>query len=357
MNILFLLKTDQYSSYDTHHIYQPLIAKAYENGHVVYVSGFEKYPNVHNFPVPKTDKSFCHRHKTDDSFERYYFYTKQLDEHNIYQDFSVIEKVILNNPIDYIINDGRIAGYMIGRVYQIPVISIEHAAYYQNNKIVPKHMEALNNLLSAYEQEQILRLNEFFDYTNYHIAFGNQDPIFPHLTTYCKLNMDILPTKHKLVGIFTHSSFSNQKLKKIFVEAFSKAPYTVGLQLPNLKTEMIGNLHIENLDYKFANCQVLVHDGSIYLYLLALLFAIPQIVVVDQNYISKQIGQAVEKKRLGIQIPTEQFSMQTLYENYRIIVSNDQFIENAKKQARIFAKEKTLLDVLAILDQQSPVTL
>lgn len=244
---------------------------------------------------------------------------------------------------DLILDYGRPSAIIAARKSDIPVISYITGAIYRERPVHKKAITSLNETLSRLKLEQVLRYTDLLNYSNRRIVFGSSllQPL-PEEIDVDRFGTYLAPMEKKDLAIHVGAFFpelnrSATTIRSVMEEAFVGAPYEVTLSFPNARIASNQNINTQSSFRSdlIVDCSVVIHDGSDYIYQQALQHGIPQIVVSDGSWQRSWIASSVKRNGLGVQVLEEEFSVSSIYEAYRRVVSDDYYTV----QAETFAKD------------------
>ena len=238
---------------------------------------------------------------------------------------------------DLIIDLGRLAAPIVAHMKNIPLFSYVSGAMYRNHNLQKKELKELNEVLSHYKTEQVLAITDLYNYADRRFTFGSlllqpfpEDveverfgsiaPIVENDTSDVTVSISITDTLQK-----------PSVIKEIIDSSFLNAPYDVnvlyrGAQLSHEQNmKYMSSIKVDSL----LGNSICIHDGNDYLMNLCFMLAIPQIVVNDGSYLRSWNASAVSRNGVGLAIPEKELSVQTLYETYRRIVTDDYYKNRA----------------------------
>ncbi len=295
--------------------------------------------------VPK--RFFCGRRKSRGrTYEEYLDSYGASSEAYLRDDIKAIVSAAEDFKPDLIIDLGRPQAQIAARSVNITCRSVVHSGMYRTRSFDSSCLDGFNSVLSEYRFEQIHHITDLYT-GGRRIIFGlpQIQPFSRHEDIgrygYMGIKGYTAEPVKRLCVVIGETSFSTSKLHKIFTDAFLGAPYEVCVCCPDSRPSVNDNLHFAaslrpQLIYGSQAC---IHDGSSYLFHQCIAAGIPQLIIADSSYERMWNAAAAERYGFGLYLSERDLSMETVYEKYRSLLSDDIFAENAAA----FSQETSVL--------------
>lgn len=259
---------------------------------------------------------------------------------------------------DLIIDLGRPQAVIAARSLNIPCRSVVHSGMYRTRAFDSRCLDGFNNVLSEYRFEQIHHITDLYCGAGRRIIFGlpQIQPFSRHEDVerlgYTGIKGFAAEPVRRLCIMLCETSFSASRLQKIFTDAFLGAPYEVAVSFPGSKPVLNDNLHFmpsvrPQLIYGSTAC---IHDGNSFLFHQCIAAGIPQLIISDSSYERMWNAAAAERYGFGLYLPERNLSMETVYEKYRSLLSDDIFAEQAEAFSQETSELKDLYDFVKDLE-------
>ena len=150
-----------------------------------------------------------------------------------------------------------------------------------------------------------------------------------------------------------NTNLSDRKLKKVIQDAFAGAPYAVYACMHKTKKTKSENIqYLEEADPALLNGAIaVIHDGNAFFYDACNRLGIPQIILTDKSASRSYYSKRNERNHTGTLIEEERFSMSSLYENYRKILSDDAYWKACQDIKEKTARAGSPEDLNSLLNQ------
>lgn len=258
-----------------------------------------------------------------------------LEESYLEEDLNCILNAISHFQPDMILTMNRISAVVAARLTKTPIDAIVTSSMYKTTTIPSSLLKSCNSFLRNHKLEQILCLKDLYQSCRHRFLFG---PIelqpAPTNTTIHRLGCtSVFPYRKGLtnrVCIFLGDYHkSKTALRKVLTDAFLGAPYAVYVWYPTCKPEVIQNVHFMAFPREdmIAGSICMIHDGNDYYINQCLVRAIPQVIIASHEYGRSYNGRAIQRNMVGKYLYEEDLKMNTLYETFREVLSNDDYYD------------------------------
>lgn len=303
--------------------------------HIVAISSSKenRFHHVSLYPCAQLKPVFSLHPLPKRNYEEWMYANGASSAKFLEKDLSLLEETIIQFKPDLIITMDRIASVVAARKHNIPCYAIVHSDMYKTTSFDPICLTGLNAFLSENRMEQIYRLKDIYLSCEYRFGFGPIE-IQPFSTNdnVTRIGIhSIMPVhvvKTNRVCIFLDQVRKDPiRMKKIITSAFEGAPYSIYAYYEGCHAQKINNIH-------FLSCAradllpgsiACVHDGNDYYTNQCLARGIRQLIITDHSYIRNSNALAVQRNRFGIAMFEEDLTMENLYEQYRLLLSDDKY--------------------------------
>lgn len=335
MRILITPFIEQPQSSFAYHISTNLSWYLVNEGHTVAISASKenRFHHVSLYPCANITRPFTILNNKQTNYEEWLYRHGAISKKYLLEDYDYIEEAYNQFKPDLIITIDRIAANLFARNNNVRIWSIVHSDMYMNYTYNPSILKELNTVLSDMNHEQIFYVKEIYQRSERRIGFGpiEVEPFHPNDDVTRVGVTSIYPShvmKTNRVCIFLHDLYERPSyLKKIIIEAFQGAPYSVYAYFDGSRNENIENIHF----LSHTKAEILpgsiacIHDGDTYYTNQCLARGIQQLIITDHDYIRNSNALAAERNKFGLAIFEEELSMNKLYETYRLLLSDDRY--------------------------------
>ena len=272
------------------------------------------------------------------------------------RDHAAIEAAITEYEPDLLIEIERPAAIVSARIHAIPLFSIVSPAVFRNRRFKADLLNGINEFLSEQGLEQILAYRELYAFAQC-FAFGPREFLSAaaERRAACfgmsSIAPILKPSDGRLSIVLNDTSLSSRKRRKVITDAFLGAPYDVYVFSRGLRPGRNGNLHFLQASrfLQVSESRVCIHDGSDAITAHCIALGIPQIIIHDDSWQRSWNAAALKRSKAGLTVPEAEFSMSSVYETYRMLVSDDRFEENAERLRDEAVERGDLANILAYL--------
>jgi UDP:flavonoid glycosyltransferase YjiC (YdhE family) len=300
----------------------------------VCTSSHSRFHSVSFFPAAPYQTSRLFAAHADRSYDAWLYRSGAGSSAFLEADIAAIHSAIKQFKPDLIITIDRTAAVIAAREAGIRCWAVVHNSMY-NSRPTKKAVQSLNAVLSSHNAEQVLNFGELYSYCERRFCFG---PIeiqpFPVEADVTRIGIQSLYPLHTLqtnrICIFLGEVKQKPNtLSKIITDAFLGAPYAVYTWFPGIHPETQGNLHFLSTPREdlLPGSIAIIHDGNDYLFNQSMVRGIPQLLIYSRDCLRITNALAAERSGIGIGIDENDLTMSTLYENYRVLLSNDRYYE------------------------------
>lgn len=305
-------------------------------------------------PYVKTGFFSC-TNRPQKYYEDYLWQAKLTSADFLKADTEAIKEAILSFQPDLVLDLGRQSAIIASKLCNIPVWSFVSGAMFRMKDIDKGTLKGINTALSSFRLEQILHLQDLYQYPSKLFAFGPlvTNPFPEHI------NVNRLGSMGKLltdsddgtkVSIYLGDvTKRSSQLKAMLEETFLGAPYPVDIYIKGSMITQQQNIRYLALfnEENLLGSSVVIHDGNEFIYNRATVLAKPQIIVSDGSYLRSWIASAGNRNGFAISINEKELSVQSIYEAYRRILADDYYFDHALEFSQAF---KELGDLTKLLD-------
>lgn len=325
-------------------------------GHAVAISADKEnaFHHVSLYPAAKLRKPIQIKQTTLRSYEEWMYANGALQERYLEEDYTYVEHCIQKFNPDLIITMNRLSSIMLGRKMNIRVWSIVHSDMYKQVSFPPSCLRSVNKVLSNHDLEQQFHLKNLHAWCEKRIGFG---PIevqpFSQKDKVTRIGVTSIFPPHtsrtNRVCVFIQELQKKpETMKKMILDAFQGAPYSVYASYKGCRPETIQNIHF----LRATKAELLpgsiacIHDGNDYFTNQCLSRGIQQIIITNHDYIRNSNAMAAERNHFGLAIYEEELSMAKLYEQYRLLLSDDKYYYYTQAMKKITLLEGDLTNLL-----------
>lgn len=330
-------------------------------GHTVAISASKEnhFHHISLYPSGELQRPFSFIAPKENNYEEWLYAHGGLSNKYLIDDYTCIKTAVNQFHPDLIISIDRIAANLFARNHNIRHWSIVHSNMYMNYSFDTSTLKSLNLLLSEMNHEQIYYLRELYKHSELRIGFGpiEVEPFHPsdnitRVGITSLLPVDAIRTNRVCIflqGVHKKPSY----LKKIILEAFKGAPYSIYATFDGSKNENIENIHFSST----LKADILpgsiacIHDGNTYFTNQCLARGIRQLIITDHDYIRNSNALSAERNKFGLAIFETELSMNTLYETYRLLLSDDRYYYHTQSMKNITRKTGDLSLLLDYLEK------
>ncbi len=329
------------------------------HGHTVAISADNKnnFHHVSLYPAPICKKARSIKKLSKRNYEEWLYASGASKEKYLEEDYACISDCIRKFHPDLIITMDRLAALLIARKRHIRCWAIVHSDMYKNTYFDPICMSGINKVLKNHDLEQEFNLRSIFSKCERRIGFGpiEVQPFHPK-DEVTRIGVSSIYPPHtirtnRVCIFFQDVDQKPAQLKKMIQEAFHGAPYSVYAWFKGCRPETIDNIHFlqatkaELLPGSIA-C---IHDGNDYFTNQCLSRGIQQVIVTNHDYIRNSNALAAERNKFGLAIYEDELTMSKLYEQYRLLLSDDKYYYYTQAMKKITLDEGDLSQLLDLL--------
>lgn len=313
--------------------------------HVVAISANKEnhFHHVSLYPCANAKPPFSLQPLTKRSYEEWMYANGAASKKYLEEDDQIIEKTIAEFQPDLIITMDRIAAIVSAKNHHIPCWGIVHSDMYKNTAFDPNCLHDLNLFLAQNGLEQVFHLNELYQKCSMRFGFG---PIevqpFSTKDQITRIGINSLTPPHIIktnrVCIFLPEVKKKpSQLKKIITDAFEGAPYSVYAWFPGCRPEKSVNMRFLSVPRAdlLPGSIACIHDGNDYYTNQCLARGIRQLIIATHDYIRNSNALSATRNRFGLAMYEDELSMKKLYEQYRLLLSDDKYYYHTQAMKNI----------------------
>ena len=304
-------------------------------GHTVAISADKKnhFHHISLYPAAKIKSPFSLSKKPQRNYEEWMYVNGATTQKYLEEDYACLDTCIQTFKPDLIITMDRLASIMLARKYKIRIWTIVHSDMYKASLFDTNCMNEVNTVLKNHSLEQEYNLKELLAKCNRRIGFGpiEVQPFHPK-DDVTRIGVTSIYPPHTIrtnrVCIFFQKISINKKaLRKMIIEAFHGAPYSVYACFDGSRAETIDNIHfLQSTKAELLPGSIAcIHDGNDYFTNQCLARGIQQLIITNHDYIRNSNALSAERNKFGLALYEDELTMQTLYEQYRLLLSDDKY--------------------------------
>lgn len=273
------------------------------------------------------------------TYEEWLYKNGCLDESYLDDDLDQILDACISFKPDLLIAIERPMAEAAAHLLRIPCFTYVHPAMYRNRSFPVNMIYSVNRVLSDHHHIQIISLKDLMSADDLRFGFGPaQLMYFPDRYRIFRIGTQteaLAKTAHtNRVCIYLNDlKKSSRRMKQIILDAFHGAPYAVYASFHGSENETEENIHFLSRPKPelIPGSIAVIHDGNDYYCNICMAKGIVQVIVSNHDFIRLYNGQSVERSKTGRLLFEENFTMNTLYQSYRAVLSDDAFDINAQK--------------------------
>ena len=259
-------------------------------------------------------------------------------------DYEAIRLAIEDYMPDLLIEIERPAAIAAGVTYGLPVFNIVSTGAFRNRDFKVDDINGLNEFLSNQNLNQVLRFRELYAHSRC-FAFGPSG--FRSFVRSYKVtsfgSSAIAPLDSgrdtRLSIVLNDTTLSFRKRRQTVTDAFLGAPYEVFVYAKGLRQGRNGNLRFQNLlrFNSLIGSRAVIHDGTDAVTQYCISLGIPEVIVHDDSWQRAWNAACLKRSGAGICVHEDVFSLSSLYESFRQVVSDDRYLlaaENLREEVR-----------------------
>ncbi len=296
--------------------------------------------NFHHasFYASSKPSSSLNKSKTDEkSYEDYLYNRNASSAKFLKKDLIAINNAIKAFKPDLIITHDRLSAIIAGKNANIPVYGIVHSSIFTYKNLSSQVLSGLNETLRNNKFEQVFSLEEFYNLADKLFVFGPLETSpFVSDKEVIRIGIENIyqPDIDKTNDIFIFLNDldkSKRHLTKLIKEAFEGAPYKVNAYVKQKSESSTNNINfITPKLSQLYPCKLCIHDGNNYLFNQCLALGIPQLIIANNNFINISNGMKAQRNHFGLCLFEDELSMESLYEAYYHLASNNSYFKNAE---------------------------
>ncbi len=259
---------------------------------------------------------------------------------------------------DVILDLGRVSALIAARLTGVPVVSLVSGNLFRSRSFDSKALRGINETLSSYKFEQVFRVTDLYAYANGLFTLGpaSLDPFAEEERLVRIGYLSYLPETgsktDKVFIVFNKLPMSAGRLNTLLADTYKGAPYPIEIWYPGCDIGRDQNLHYTSAlrISRLSEARAVIHDGSDYIFRQSTLRAIPQVIIHDGSWNTARNAASLSRSGFGTSVPSEDLSVQTLYEGYRRILASDSYQANAgilREEAVRMGGGELLLELLS----------
>lgn len=316
-----------------------------------------RFHHISFYPTKTPIPPFSFHNLPNKNYEQWLYTTGSLSSKYLEEDYRDLSKIYKQCNPDLIISFDRPAANVLARKKHIPIWTIVHADMYKSSNVDKKCMYGINTLLSNKGLEQEYKLTSLYAKSDLRIGFGPIEVQPFHIKdNVTRIGVtSIYPpkiTRTNRVCIFLSSlSLSSSKIRRIILEAFEGAPYAVYACFHGSHQETIQNIHfLQNAKAELLpGSLACIHDGNDFYMNQCLARSIQQLIIYDHSYMRYANAKSVQRNQCGIAMEESDFIMSKLYEQYRLLVTDDTYYYHTQAMKQFTLQEGDLTKLLGFL--------
>lgn len=304
-------------------------------GHTVAVSADKEnhFHHISLYPAANIKSPFSLSKKQQRSYEEWMYVSGATTQKYLEEDYACLDTCIQTFKPDLIITIGRLASIMLARKYKIRIWTIVHSDMYKASLFDSNCMNEVNTVLKNHSLEQEYNLKELHAKCNRRIGFGpiEVQPFHPK-DDVTRIGVTSIYPPHtirtnRVCIFFQKISISKKALRKMIIEAFQGAPYSVYACFDGSRAETIDNIHfLQSTKAELLPGSIAcIHDGNDYFTNQCLARGIQQLIITNHDYIRNSNALSAERNKFGLALYEDELTMQKLYEQYRLLLSDDKY--------------------------------
>lgn len=351
MKILIIPDIEPDKQYDTFTIVHTLVQACHAKEIECIVSAPDTISfdcPVYDAPRPKIKLLF----EPGKSYEEYLYNSGKTNTRYLHKDLASISSCIIQEKPDLILDLGRASASIAARIYHRPFYSFVNRAVYKDSSFDSSALSALNELLTENNLEQVLYYHDLLSFARKRICFSpdivqtftNNDEIDRCIPVLPFIEND---EKNTSVSMFITKPFaSNAKINKLIKQTFLGAPFKLNVYVSGNEFKKEENIRF--LDHVDLACMkgnpVIIHDADEYLFHVASTLGIPQIIINDGSPNSVYQCAAIKRRGFGMVVANDEFTVASIYEAYRRVISNPDYTNRAKYIRNEILKQEPILN-------------
>lgn len=329
------------------------------NGHSVAVCAQKenRFHHVSLYPMKELKRPFSFKKLPQKYYEEWLYTQGMLYGKTLEEDYRVLSSAINKFKPDLIISYDRPVANIIALKKHIPIWTIVNSDMYKSYTIDKKCMYGLNMLLSNKGLEQVYYIKDLYAKSDLRIGFG---PIeiqpFSQNNQVTRIGVtSIYPlkiTRTNRVCIFLPAvDLPAHILKKLILDAFLGAPYAIYAWFSGSHQETIENVHfLQNAKAELLpGCLACIHDGNAFYTNQCLARSIQQLIITNHDYMRFSNANSATHNHFGLTIDETKLTIANLYEQYRLLVTDDTYYYHAKQMQKTTLQEGDLTKLLQLL--------
>jgi hypothetical protein len=328
-------------------------------GHTVAISA-DKDNNFHHvslYPAPTCKKARSLKKLSKRNYEEWLYASGASSEKYLEEDYACISDCIRKFHPDLIITMDRLTSIFLSRKRNIRCWTIVHSDMYKNTYFDSDCMLGINKVLKNHNLEQEFNIRNIFSKCERRIGFGpiEVQPFNPK-DDITRIGVSSIYPPHtvrtnRVCIFFQDIDQKPTQLKKMIQDAFHGAPYSVYAWFKGCRPETIDNIHfLQNTKAELLPGSIAcIHDGNDYFTNQCLARGIQQVIVTNHDYIRNSNALAAERNKFGLAIYEDELTMSRLYEQYRLLLSDDKYYYYTQAMKKITLDEGDLTQLLQYL--------
>jgi|GEM_PF-748323 len=302
-----------------------------------------------------------HRRDPGRTHEEYLYAAGMLDHDYLKADVEAVSHAIQEFQPELILDLGRPAALISARRAGVPCWSFVHAAMYRSRPFPRECLSQLNDVLSEYGLEQVLRVSDLCRAAAQRITFSPASiQPFADLSGITRFGcMSLFPASRQVkrhISIFLgRSRISPRRLKRMISDAWKGAPYEVYIWIRGISASQEGNLHFQASPRMqvIEGSEACIHDGCEYVFNQCLCLGVPQMLITDGTWRSSWNANAAVRLGIGVTLDADLVTMAALYEGYRRLLSDDGYRARCDLIARQACALGDLSEFMSLLNAKS----
>lgn len=316
-----------------------------QEGHVVAISAVKenRFHHVSLYPCAESKPPFSLLPLQKRSYEEWMYANGAVSKKYLEEDYADIEEAIDQFQPQLIITMDRLASIILAKKHDIPCWSIVHSDMYKNISFDKICLRDINAFLTENGFEQVFHLNALYQKTALRFGFG---PIevqpFSTKDDVIRIGINSLTPPHIIktnrVCIFLPEVKKKpSQLKKIITDAFEGAPYSVYAWFPGCHPEKSTNMRFLSVPRAdlLPGSIACIHDGNDYYTNQCLARGIRQLLIVTHDYIRNSNALSAQRNHFGLAMYEDELTMKKLYEQYRLLLSDDKYYYHTQAMKNI----------------------
>lgn len=285
------------------------------------------------YPAPDLPRPLFLFRRTPKSREEELQYAKVSSAAFLKKDLQAVKDAVSAYKPDILIEAGRPAALIASAACGIECYSFTDYNILRNRMVPADAMAGFNAVLQDEHLEQVLSLSELYRKYSIPVLCGPKavqpapEGMDPFRIGSLRVSGPSIQHTADVCICMEKPVRSLEKCKSMIRQAWLGAPYHVQAWIRGVEPKEMENItfHGTMKPALASSSAICIHDGNSYLFNQCMVNAVPQIIINDGSYDTAFIAAAISRTNAGTVIPAADLSMETLYESYRRIMSDDHY--------------------------------